>query len=209
MAKDLAMPLNQLELGINMSIPKVAIDDSFQSPFNDWLMLLENHLIELMESHGIIEGNYSIVEDINYGLPNAVMIRRDALSSVGGFDMDVNVLQRLRAIGKSKGAIVNTAHIYHNSTTGFLNYRKKLVTRLMFHSTMSGDMRSKYFVSTPIQHSPYGNPARSIFSYTLVSIIEFCRSRDSRWLWGLAYPLLIVSVILPHLLSAMHLLKSS
>lgn len=207
-ARDLAEPLC-VHPDISVSIPKVALDPRFRSSFNDWLMLLENHYIDSMIARGSVEGNYVIVDDINYGLPNAVMIRRETLNCVGGFDMDIRVLRRMRAMNKSKGAIVPNALIYHNSSVNILNHRRKLVKRLMFHSAMSNEQHSAYFVpnNEPESGLIYLDLVKSLISFTTVSSKMLIKSRDLRWGWGLVYPFLIGSVVVPHLADALHLIE--
>jgi len=129
-ARDLVEPfLRYIDLYITM--PETAVDFS-SAPFNRFLSYVEIENVNRMKRRGLRVGNLYVIDDMWYGLTNASLIRRSALERVGGWDMDTKVLRRLRMAGLSRGAIVTTAHFYHNQTVSFSHYFRKWERRVLF-----------------------------------------------------------------------------
>jgi glycosyltransferase involved in cell wall biosynthesis len=69
----------------------------------------------LIESKkGMMENNYIILKDLNYGISNCVLFRKEALEAVGFFDNDIEVLKRLKEKGLAAAALVPGARFEQN-----------------------------------------------------------------------------------------------
>lgn len=184
-----------------VSIPMTALDPS-ASGFSNWISLNEIEKVNGMKCKSENCGSWIFIQDMFYGLTNAALIRRSALAAAGGYDSDVRLLDRLRRLGMSGGAIVESAHFYHNQTTGPLDYRRKLVRRVLRFGRMTGDELRRYFVEYPPiagSRHKYGTDVLAELVRTPIHAIpRSILRRDSRWLWGIVYPAIIGSVFISH-----------
>lgn len=178
---------NDSKIQISVPIPQV-IDDS--KNFLNFLTLHDLREIQRLLVRGQDYGNYTVTEDLDYGLSNGSIIRKRALELVDGYDFDIRTLTRLRINNLSKGAIVKSAHYKHYSTTGILDYAKKLNRRTKLYSTLLSNKES--FI-IPINY----NKSREIYSKTRsTSLVEvfsnsinlLFKEKNSIWGWGLLFP---------------------
>lgn len=192
---------------INLSIPLLLVDPSYPSSFNHWLTALENYYLSCQMAQGTRMGDWFCVENLNHGIPNGTIIRRSALAAVGGYDMDVMVLKRLRSANLAKAAIVPNSHIFHNSAGGALQYKRKIEHRLNFHTSMSSDTRSRYFVDQAVRGKEMSlkNQVTSLFKISVDSIRNLARTRKMIWLWGIAYVFIVIAAVLGHMKEMMSL----
>ena len=195
-ASDLVAPLAD-DPTISISTPVTSIDPSASS-FNNWMSLQESENVFRMTKSAKITKDYYVVEDMSYGLTNAAMIRRIDYQIAGGYDSDIRLLQRLRKKGLSKGAIVPTAHIFHNQVVNIRDYMVKWSRRISKFANMNEDDFKEYFVEYPVSVDGHSfltrNLIKSLASYPANSFGKYLETRDPTWLWGLAYPLINLAV---------------
>jgi glycosyltransferase involved in cell wall biosynthesis len=199
-ARDLVEPfLKYRDLYITM--PETVVD--FRSaPFNQFLSYVEIENVNKMKRTGLRVGNLCIVDDVWYGLTNASMIRRSALEMIGGWDMDTKVLKRLRMAGLSRGAIVTSAHFYHNQTVSLSHYFRKWEKRVAFFGAFTPQMAEKYFVRSGadgLKSAGSSGIVDFIFSPSVTSLKMIGNKRFSAvTTYGLLYPFVFMLIFLKH-----------
>ena len=77
------------------------------------------------------------------------MLRRCVFDVIGGWDIDVRILQRLRNNKLSKTAIVPTAHYFHHTSDSFGKYCVKLSRRVVRYAKFSKLELGEYLVRQP------------------------------------------------------------
>lgn len=186
---------------IQLAIPITAVDPAGSS-FSNFLALDEIHNIHRVMARGRRNGAVVVVDEMDYGLTNATMIRRSALERVGGYDSDVRVLWRLRRNGLARTAIVETAHFQHDQASSWWDYRQKWCRRVVRYGWMTREDIRCYFVE-PVQ--PAAESDRMISAgvdraafLPLRAIRSFLNDRNPTWLWGLTYPAIPLSILLQH-----------
>lgn len=190
---------------VQFSIPFLEVDPS-SHPLNQWISEFDQYWISRLFRRGTIHQGTSIVDDVDWGLPNATLIRRSALQTAGGYDSDVRLLWRLRRLRLSTGAVVSGAAIHHTQLTSTRDYYRKIVNRLRRFSQSKPEELSEHFVDFP---PPRDLSAHLILSLTLsmvsipfISIGTFVVHRRAYSLWGLVQSQLLaaatVSAIMPH-----------
>lgn len=149
------------------------------------------------------------MDDINNWIPNAAMMRRETLNCGGCLEIDIRVSSRVRAMNQSEPTVVPEAPIYRNSKVKILDFRPKIVRRLMFHSIMSDEKRSVRFVSNnePENGLKYICLAKSLRSFTPVLSKKLVKSQDWRCIWRLVCPSLVGSVVVAHLADSLRLIE--
>jgi len=187
---------------INISIPMTALDKNASS-FNNAISINEIRNVENMAKNGIAYNDgYILLQDMNYGLTNCTLVRRTAAESVGGFDMDVRMLNRLRRSGLSKGIIDTKSHFYHNQADSLIHYLKKWNKRIKFYSKFSENDLKDYFVEYPqksdVSMKMKTDNIRNMLSLPFIAMIMFYRSGDRIWLWMVFYPFAVLALVLLH-----------
>lgn len=180
---------NDPKIQISVPIPTV-INDS--KSFSNFLILQDLRGLESVMNRGIDRGDYVVMDDLDYGLSNGSIIKKQALNSVGGYDFDIRTLTRLRINKLSRGAIVKGAHYRHYSTTGVVDYTRKLNRRGRLYSS---SLKQKEGFIIPINNADLrmiGSKTRSaslteVFSSSLDLLSE---EKNAIWIWGLLYPFL-------------------
>jgi len=198
-ARDLVEPfLRYSDLYITM--PETAVDFS-SAPFNRFLSYVEIENVNRMKRRGLRVGNLYVIDDMWYGLTNASLIRRSALERVGGWDMDTKVLRRLRMAGLSRGAIVTTAHFYHNQTVSFSHYFRKWERRVLFLGSFTPQEAERYFVTcgNGLKRAGPSGLADFIFSPSMTSLkMVGNRGFSGLNVYGFLYPFIFMSIFLRH-----------
>ncbi|MGA8302747.1 MAG: glycosyltransferase [Thermoplasmata archaeon] len=197
-ASSLLKPL-EVDSTLTYSYPLTSISPKTTS-FNRWLSFVEKENVEHEIRRGTPRGGYVEILEARYGLTNCSLIRRSAALSVGGYDSDVRMLIRLRRSGIARAAAVPSAHIWHEQATGPLQLGKKLSRRLKVFGKMSDADIVDYFVDTSHQYIRE-NPLRtapivSTLNAPFAAIINWARTGDSAWLWGLTYPFVIMAAVM-------------
>jgi glycosyltransferase involved in cell wall biosynthesis len=197
-ARDLVVALEN-NPAANLAVPRV-LPHTNTNGLNRWLMLTEIARVKGMESQGRVVPEGILVEDMDYGITNATMIRRTALTAIGGFDNDLRVLMRLRERSLSKGVIVDSAHFYHSQATSIREFWNKLRRRVVRFGSMSDEDLKEYFVEYPVPQWVHetltGGAAKTVFGAPLGSLREYVKTRDKTWLWGIVYFALFLGVAL-------------
>jgi glycosyltransferase involved in cell wall biosynthesis len=197
---DLLAPL-LTDVSINMAIPLTAVDTR-SSPFCRWLARAEIERLERAARNGHREDAGWVVPDLDYGLPNAVLIRREAMEAVGGYDSDVRMLIRLRERGLARAAIVRSAHYFHQEANSASHYWRKMERRVQFFGRLTDSELKAFFLEYPI--NPHDHPAlvsvtiRDRLEAPLISLREYWHSGETDWLYGLVYPALFAGLVLRH-----------
>jgi hypothetical protein len=209
-ARDVVRPLVR-QPGLNISLPETAVYPKASS-FNNYLCLREIDRVNRMKSLGKTAENVCTVEQLSYGITNASMLRRSALNEVGGYDSDLPVLRRLRRRGLASGAIVSSAHFYHCHTASPVSYWKKWTRRAI---VLSESVEHHSIVPTG---DPYPGAQREAWEENPISFVleapfegltRCLGSRDSRWLWGFVYPLIVAGIVGRHPLASFRALRST
>jgi glycosyltransferase involved in cell wall biosynthesis len=199
-ASRLAQPLMD-DPTIQFSFPDVSTDPT-DSRFNNYLALEEHARLERVEAQCRPFGPYFVTDDCRYGLTNATLIRRQALESAGGYDSDVLLLRRLRALGLAKAAFVSTAHFTHSQTQGAWDYREKWLRRARLYAGMPPAARTRYF--STLNQAETGEPGLTSHGLRLLwgapkeGLREFARSGDPIWLNGVVLATMVTSIFLAH-----------
>ena len=129
------------------------IKENNKFTLNNYLAYIDNVNLSILLNKGIKRDGYIFLEDLDYGLNNAAIIKNSALKQVG-YDQDIEVLTRLRALHLSASAIVPDAQFIHLQTTGFIDYLKKLNRRVMLYAKYVENGRDNYFISRDNQTLP-------------------------------------------------------
>ena len=186
---------------IQLSLPETAIDPGASS-FNNYLSLVEIRNVEEVKLMSDIVESWFVIDDLFYGITNGTLIRRSALELAGGYDSDVRLLGRLRALSLSKAAIVPSAHIFHNQTRSLLDFMLKRNRRMSHFASMTDDDLLAYFVEYPLSsklHFELRKTAQHSLLHSPIQAIEgYSTSHDIRWLWGILYPFALLAVFLRH-----------
>ncbi len=189
---------NDSKIQISVPIPEV-VDDS--KNFLNFLTLHDLREIQSIMVRGKDYGNYTVTEDLDYGLSNGSIIRKHALDLVGGYDFDIRTLTRLRINNLSKSAIVKGAHYTHYSTTGILDYARKLNRRTKLYSTLLSNKES--FI-IPINYCNLREIGSKTRSTSLVEVFSnsinlLFKEKNAIWIWGLLFPSLffIIGILNP------------
>jgi glycosyltransferase involved in cell wall biosynthesis len=192
-AAELVRPLAQDD-SVQISMPETQ-HVARASSFERWQTSVEIASVNAMKVNSRMCAGWFEVDDVTYGLTNSAMIRRSALETVGGFDSDVMVLERLRRAGLSKGAIVSTSHFVHDTASSPIEYIRRWNKRLKRYGRMTPDARTSYFVKKASINAGDAltrtHVALPLLKHPVLASRELLRTRDPTWVWGLAYPLLI------------------
>ena len=199
-ARDLVRPFLD-DPGIQLSIPETAIDPHASS-FNNWISLVEIENVNQMKRFSTNKNGYYVISDMFYGITNASIIKREALESAGGYDSDLRLLRRLRRLGLSKGAIVPTAHFYHNQVRSAFEFYRKWNSRIVRYGSMTDDELKSYFVEYPVtvEESKYltSGTRSSLLSAPVKAIASFLKTGNTDWLWGIIYPFIMAFIVIRH-----------
>jgi glycosyltransferase involved in cell wall biosynthesis len=186
---------------VNLALPVTTLDEQAPS-FNNWLSLVEvENVMAMVRGARSTQGVWQ-VDDMFYGVTNATLIRRQALVAAGGYDSDVRLLMRLRRLKLSTGVIVPSSQFYHNQVNGVLDFIRKWARRVSrFGRMKEADLRA-YFVEYPIEPSDDANLRNSVIGgllgLPLRSIRGYMHTRDTTWLWGVIYPIIIGLIFTLH-----------
>ena len=199
-ARDMIRPFLD-DPGIQITIPETAIDP-YASSFNNWISLVEIENVNQMKRVSTYKNGYYVIVDMFYGITNASIIKREALESAGGYDSDLRLLRRLRRLGLSKGAIVPTAHFYHNQVKSAFEFYRKWNRRIVKFGSMADEELKSYFVEYPVsveesKHLTSGTQS-SLLSAPVQAIASFLKTGNTNWLWGTLYPFIMASIIIRH-----------
>lgn len=197
---NLVRPLLEDE-NINFSIPVTETDLSAGS-LNNWLAIREIYNLNLRIKKSTKRDGYYLISDMDYGLTNCCLIRRSVLQRVGGYDSDVRLLWRMRKSKLSTAAIVPSSKFYHNQTTGYADYLRKWYKRSKRFSSMSFEQLKDYFVEYPPSKdqeddlkSQLSGMVRSSLYLSLRNFLVF---KDTRWLAGIPFSILLVLAAILH-----------
>ncbi len=197
----LAQPfLKEPRLSLSVPLPYV---DPKTSQLSQWLAL-EDRASLLSEAYrGTRQENCFIVDSLKYGLTNSVLIKRQHLLDVGGYDVDVRVLRRLRARLHARAAIVPAATFVHQQEGGLMYYRSKWIERIVRYGHMSHAERLAFLSSSkPTDYydsvGPVGEAIKQLVRPITTGIKQFMDCGNPTWLVGLAYPIVPISIFFRH-----------
>ena len=188
---------NERKIWVSNPYPMLCEEDP---KLSNWFAQVDLTQFEKLESSGNQHINFIIVEDLNYGLNNASIIRKDVLESVGGYDFDIRTLYRMRLANKSSSAIVPNAHYYHHSVTSTFDYAKKLSRRIKLYTEMMRETRD--FLVSVSDKAVSGDQLKSM-SMSLKSSIDtsikgFVDDHEVLWLHGFLLPLAYLAAAISH-----------
>jgi glycosyltransferase involved in cell wall biosynthesis len=178
---------------IAVPLPEISVESN---SYARWLSLVEEENLRAAFSSPAGSSNILFVSDLNYGLPNAALLRRRALLDVGGFDVDVRVLARMRRAGLASAVLVTDARFVHDSVSSPMDFATKMVRRIHRFGRMSSQELEGYLVEYPPDHEALGGSLRaSVISAPARAIKGFLQSGRPEWFWGLAYPGIVLAVV--------------
>lgn len=192
--KFLAYPLVN-DHTINLSFPLIKVGDETNS-FNRWMNLLELNYQKLqLQRANEINNLYCIIERAFHGLPNVNMTRKIIWERIGGYDQDWRVMRRIMDLNLAKTAIVQKCHYSHLSVDNPIEFIKKWSKRVKFYANIDPDLlptlRNCEFTSID-RHEVL----KTNFGHMKSSLMQFRKSYDVTWLWGLSYPIIMMLVLL-------------
>ncbi|MEM3192729.1 MAG: glycosyltransferase [Candidatus Parvarchaeota archaeon] len=207
---NLVKPLMEDE-NISFSVPVPEIDP-FASSLSNWLAMREIYNLNSRIKVSTKVHDYYLISDMDYGLTNGCLIRRDVLKKVGGYDSDVRLLMRMRKKKLSTAAIVPNSKFYHNQTTGYVDYLKKWLRRSKKFSAMGQEQLRDYFVEYPLpkyhDRALKNQISGMIVSSLYLSLRNFLASGDTKWLIGIPYSVILILAAVSHPLIAYRLWRN-
>lgn len=177
---------------ICLSVPKPVTDEK-SPPFTNFITLKESINYDSMMKQAIKMPYGYLVQDMWYGIYNSTVIKRACLKKVYGWDKDVMVLRRLRCISLSKGVLVPNAIYIHDQRVDLIQYMKKIRKRIKYFSSFNKKDIEDYYYEIPINQSLnkdgfFGEDELKVIQ---TSISMYVKTRDSTWLYGIVYPLML------------------
>ncbi len=190
---------------IQLSIPMICAQEG-TSWFNRWLTLHErNALLEMSQRGTRLCDHVWKLDEIDYGISNATLIRRAALIAAGGYDSDVRLLQRLRRQNLAKGVVVTTAEYTHEQTTGALDYQRKWKKKVVRYSRLGREELKAYFVqdagdnrASKSHRGMFNSMMSNPVEYAKLSLRRLYETRDSAYLGFIVYFLIVAYIALTH-----------
>lgn len=161
---------------LQVSLPMLKTD-SEQSAIDHWLNDYEIEQINTELKTGLREKNTILVENMNYGLTNASLIRTKMIITVGGYDSDVRVFDRAKKLGLNKTAIVTDAFYYHFQGQTYLAWLKKLGRRIVLFGNMGKSLDRVYFDRSTHNHSYRGQFKELPLLYICFSLLLLRRRK--------------------------------
>lgn len=177
------------ELNISNPMP-IRIDE--QNNLMNYLIALDRLNMEKLMVRGNNSKEYVVINDLDYGLNNGSIIKKDALMKVGGYDFDIRTLTRMRLKKLSKSAIVRKSYYKHYSVRTLLDYTKKLSRRVKLYYWFLENEKSNFIF--PINSEEIKNlfpktnsisPSSSLHQSAKMLI----ETRNLIWGWGFIFPL--------------------
>lgn len=137
------------------------------------------------------KGDYFIVDDLDYGVSNCSMIRREAEEVVGYYDSDVELLSRLRKRGLSRAVLVPHAQFEQKAIISFMQYVRKNARRIKFFATYVNRL-DHYFIAPSNASSHF----KINGSYYISSLKIFLKGKKRRDLYFIALGIAQVLIFL-------------
>lgn len=185
------------------------IKENNRLTLNNYLSYIDNINFFTLINSGVKRDGYIFLEDLDYGLNNASIIKNRALKLVG-YDQDIATLARLRAMHLSASAIVPDAQFIHLQTTGFIDYIKKLNKRVILSSRYVKLGKDNFFITLKnqellgnISHTKGLSPIGS-----LVNLFKYHNIKGNKFIF-LSFPLILsyLMIALRHPISAYNVYK--
>ena len=185
------------------------IKENNRLTLNNYLSNIDNINFFTLINSGVKRDGYIFLEDLDYGLNNASIIKNRALKLVG-YDQDIATLARLRAMHLSASAIVPDAQFIHLQTTGFIDYIKKLNKRVILSSKYVKLGKDNFFITLKnqellgnISHTKGLSPIGS-----LVNLLKYQNIKGNKFIF-LSVPLILsyLMITLRHPISAYNVYK--
>lgn len=179
---------------LSVAAPMIRIPSN-AGGFNAWLALAEQWFVGRMTLKGEKRGDkYILVRRPDYGLTNAHLITRESYVRSGGYDGDTRMLARLNEAGIATTAFCVTAHYIHEQSDSLASLMRKWSKRANRFQSMTDDQWRAHFISPPPGTYSKGFPLQSMLMSFLLSpyiaLAGTIQNMDSRYLMGLAYPLI-------------------
>jgi glycosyltransferase involved in cell wall biosynthesis len=200
----LVAPFQSLE-NLQISVP-LCRTTSNMPPLSRYLTYREEMKLERAGRIGYKTGGWIVSEDFSHGVTNCSLIRTDLIREVGGFDSDIRVWARARAIGKSKGCIVPEAAYAHFSGECLSSWARKKVGRCRRISRIQGAELREYLHPSSRSKSTFLNVVTDIllqpFSWFSLSTVD---ARAA--IFGLAIPVLWLGMVVRYPVTSLRLVK--
>jgi glycosyltransferase involved in cell wall biosynthesis len=186
---------------INISMPQLSTIGS-SSSISRWATQLEMEKIRRLMRRSLPVGRNYVTDDLDYGLVNGALLRRTALEAGGGYDSDVRLLRRLRRRSLARAVVVPTAHVGHDFVESFGQYLRKLDSRIIRFADMSDVQLEAFFLDSAVKSSGSRPRTKDLVFDTLwgtvISSIALLQTRNRDWIWGLLYPMVLVTLAIVH-----------
>lgn len=132
---------------VMMSIPMQIMNKDYDFLTN-YLTFRETIIYRSILKNAEKKEGWYLVDDLWYGVYNSTLIRKRCIDDVGGWDIDIRVLGRLREKGLSRSALVPSACYYHDQRADPINFIKKMSRRIKYFGSMKQAIIENYFVDT-------------------------------------------------------------
>lgn len=190
---------------VNISMPILSYDHLSPS-FNRYMSLQAiNDFSNMLDAARYVNGYY-IVDEVNYGLSNASLVRRRDLIAAGGYDRDTLLLSRMRQMNLARGAVAPNSHFLHDHAESILEHMRKWMMRIQKYSSMTEAEMDAFFVGDTSPSHQLDRSASYVSSQFILkpldSAVNFLKSREVAWLWGILYPMILAPLLLTHPISA-------
>lgn len=195
---------------VNIAVPLPVPSKIPIYKLNNYLSIQEG--IKILSSVPIQEqsGKCIIVRELTYGMPNAVLIRRETLEAAGGYDKDTWLLTRLRERGLASAIIMTNVNFEHDQVLSSKDYLSKWERRLkMYYHQFRGN-GNDYFNDAPLKNSmkksTYNTFLKEVVQHPVIGI-KLIKKKDLNGIYGLIFPFLLLSLFIRHPIMAIRVSK--
>lgn len=183
---------------LTVSAPLISVPN--HGGFDSWLAYQERWFINRLVNSGSKHRGYSLLGSPDYGLTNSHLIKRSVYEVAGGYDGDTHLLARLKGLGLSKTAIVSNSHYIHRQTGSLREVLDKWSRRANMYSSMSSAQWESHWNEQGLTREVSWFVLRvmllQIFLAPFIAIRGWLKSGDTRYLIGLAHPIVYFGLLL-------------
>jgi glycosyltransferase involved in cell wall biosynthesis len=196
---------------IGVAVPLLEMSPEMHG-LDRWFALNERAVLHRIASQGDPRENWVRIHDLDYGITNASMMRRDVLTAAGGYDSDVRLLLRLRRMNLAIAAIVPEATYLHLQTNSLAHYYRKITARLDRFGGMDQEAIENYLFDDP-RHSRFSSELRrmtiqGIAGAPFVSFRNWLFTGEPDWLWGFSYAAIVACAVATRPRSSLRVMQS-
>lgn len=198
-AEKLVYPLDNDD-SINIAFPLLELPNFFKGFLRFISQCEKYNQTKVIEASKAVE-DYFIIDKLPLPVPNASILRRSTLNSIGGFFNDYLMTRMLQNKFLSKTAIVPTTSYIHDQRLDPILYIKKWRRRISIYANDNWILpieKKDLKIPSPMSQinmdliDNLSAPIRTSF----VSLRELAASYDFNWFWGLINPVIVGMIVL-------------